>query len=1035
MPAINETTWRQTRAAKGYLRVYKPPVVFAASVNQTAFVYPLASLTFDTVTTGAYTDVVVGQLVKFMDASGNFKQWGRVRATPTSSILYIGHVSDGELSLADNDTFEVLNDFRPFSRIPTISQSGVEKKDYNLAWTDETNKIPPKCNGGPFVAGFIDPDTLVLSVDFDLTNSYAVAYGATLGATPYSGSVVDGTVVSGTIASGVFTAEFPAGERWCSFTVTDSNSKTHTCRVYVYAAERTGDNAPLNAVAESLEFDREGGSFRFRVLADDQTKETLQPGALVVFFMEETYGGSAGSLGNYAGRENVKFVGWLLENSLSIDPNKDTLVFTAESITYYAKHLPAFSRRLTHKTTATNWSEVKYLSLFRLIDYMLRWHSNLLELADLEKPSWNTTYAALPGLDTDEASLFEQVNNAAKAVEAVFGSDFNGRMYVRQNPQLMSDASRADVDTTLALQTSDYNFIGLTQRHRQQDYWLRGSALLASYGAITPFMSISPGDSPSQGERSSTLDRQLVASQADLNVRTGRKYFLENNEVPNARLSVFRGGQVVAPCLFEYVEVNLSASLNRRALSYSDTKFLPLRVSIDLDAETGTGKEEWELEPEVYGVAGKRVIVPVDRVEDYDYGAIPDYIPPVESVIEPIVTPITNLGDSIVYVQDNTVKSILRCRNFGTGVENWEIVFNILDIPSDYFGLPSANVYFPAGFVLDSWNPKNGMYVTTVAADISGNNNDDRVEVWYVGNLNAEPGNQTFTRIYDAIADRTGPFAGVPNQDSSINVNGMFGIVIQEAGFVHHGVLIQRHSLSGAMTRYDWGIQTSETCPWAFGHHAASGVSGKLYVAMGGIPGTIYKSANNGQTISSDHTPSSSRYFMFAHIPYNDNPNDNVAYFGVGGYGNGMLVRRNEDGSYDEVAISFYGGTPNEEVVAIHSYTDDRQYMAVMTLAGAGFGEMIGRSTDGGDTWEKVDLPSGSAYGSLSRFLGGWPYSKEIMVFHSYDGGGYRGIWWTDNFFSAATGADVVWNNAIGDYESVTGASYGGVIHTPVWVG
>jgi hypothetical protein len=53
------------------MALLSPTVVMAARVNQSTFAYPIGEVTFDTVTTGAYTDVQAAMTVMFGTSAGS----------------------------------------------------------------------------------------------------------------------------------------------------------------------------------------------------------------------------------------------------------------------------------------------------------------------------------------------------------------------------------------------------------------------------------------------------------------------------------------------------------------------------------------------------------------------------------------------------------------------------------------------------------------------------------------------------------------------------------------------------------------------------------------------------------------------------------------------------------------------------------------------------------------------------------------------------------------------------------------------------
>src|SRR5688572_19178710 len=79
------STVNPTYAAAQFISLCPNTTVFAARVNGAPSGTSYAQIAYDTVTTGAYTDIVVGQTI-YISASNSIRAAyfiGRIRATPT----------------------------------------------------------------------------------------------------------------------------------------------------------------------------------------------------------------------------------------------------------------------------------------------------------------------------------------------------------------------------------------------------------------------------------------------------------------------------------------------------------------------------------------------------------------------------------------------------------------------------------------------------------------------------------------------------------------------------------------------------------------------------------------------------------------------------------------------------------------------------------------------------------------------------------------------------------------------------------------
>jgi hypothetical protein len=74
-----------------YLLVWDNEVVFKARVNQSTFTDAFATITFDTVTIGAYTNAIEGYTI-YLSATDDIRAaywWGRLRSDASATVLNV----------------------------------------------------------------------------------------------------------------------------------------------------------------------------------------------------------------------------------------------------------------------------------------------------------------------------------------------------------------------------------------------------------------------------------------------------------------------------------------------------------------------------------------------------------------------------------------------------------------------------------------------------------------------------------------------------------------------------------------------------------------------------------------------------------------------------------------------------------------------------------------------------------------------------------------------------------------------------------
>lgn len=1025
MPAVaSPSLWRShPHSIREYLVILKPDVVFSASVNQASFTYPLASLTYDNVTVGAYTDIVVGQLARIRTAAGEIKGYTRVRKAPTSSLVYPAVIGQGDIDVDDNDVIDVLDDYRPQGKLPRIDASDPKHvtfyKDYDLAYSDQGAEPPPICNAGPFVARFVDPDTGLITVERDLTASFAVAPSATISS--YSGDIVDGTVTSGSIASGTFTATFPAGKRWCQFTATDSNGKTHTKHVLIVACERTGDNAPIRIVSKNLHGTvGDGWTAGFTLLADDVSADVVVQGALVVYFVEEVYDYTAGSIGGYPDDEAVHFVGWITTVPTSIEPEISDVDITCAGPIGILRALPGFSQSVSIKASPTNWNQMASLTLFRYIWYLIYWHTTILDICDIEAPDWIADYP-YARFDSDQANPYEIADAMAQAVTARLTCDRQGIFYLRKNPLYMTDEDRDDVPVIISLQASDWTKIRVEEQQRPPIFWLRASALVAQTGKPLPLLAISPGVLPGYGAIEDTFDKQLVASQTDLNIRAGHVY-AERAALDNKiEIGILTGGMIADPAWREWVRLTLDADTNRRGITYSNVRTVILEVDVDTDVENAATTESWNIQRETSGVPAVTQIVPKDASLN------PLLIPPLLDipVFDPLtMTPIFNGNITLA----NSPATYAWTRNalgrLRKGSVNWELVYGAGTL------YPGASQPRILDVRLDPWNPKNTAYITMHDGVLSG------ARIVQLDNLDSATPTITALLTSEELNTILGnspsgfymPY--IHHIDLSINVDGYMGVNM--VSYATGSYFLYRRN------RADSWRNSNPGSPFtiAFGHHAPSPTSGRIYVGQpqpgGGVfESRIILSTDMGQTWSTDYQftglPIFAPDYVLLDMPYQDNNSDLLLYASSQRpAASNSMVRRNADGSYTDIAPLISGNYCAAQSMVSYTY-DKNQLAAAVTDGGTRY---LVNTLDAGGSWTEItSLPTGGVPG----WIGGWPNDKQVLF--AIAQGGSAALSVTENLLSGSP-ASVVWQNFTYDFYSVVDTSGGAfaIGLVPVWV-
>lgn len=607
------------------LFLLSPEIIFAARVNQASFTYPLGEVTFDGVTTGAYTDVLPGMTVCFGSSAGA-DDYGRqrIRKAATSETLYVGRSSrgirDGEVDLADDCYISVLDDYRVWSKIPYASVSDDDPpqttwyKDHDIAVGTYTTNPPPVANCGPGLMATIDDNSSLITVDFDASNSFAMAGSLST----YLWDVGDGSITVGTSASATITATFPAGFRWVSLTVTDSNGNSHTARCPVYARDPADDETIDAFEITSHRINAQGQTLSVRIRQDIAASD-YPDGTLAMI--------ADGEPEDAEDRTHMLFLGWHQNDPASIQASqlatlKDTTLQLVD-VAGRLKSLPAFSQEVTVATTPADWDEMTVPTHDKYVHYLVHWHSTALDLADYTDTGTGASFAMID-FASSPGNVFDQVNERCNALEPDYFFTCNTLGQLRQiiDPMLQDSGDRTStVQTTI--DEDEWSSISYTgQRPPTVAMIQHEEAVLVSASEVDVVFGDAPGSSPGQGAIIQSHGNQLAPSQAILNKVVGHRYARINAPESHFMVGFAAGDDLdIEPADMTWVQLTMGADYAaQRGLNFTAARGLPHEISISYEhGRTGlvrTLQLEWERE--TAGTPGVTYTPPESDYEEPD---------------------------------------------------------------------------------------------------------------------------------------------------------------------------------------------------------------------------------------------------------------------------------------------------------------------------------------------------------------------------------------------------------------------------------
>ena len=610
--------------------LHSPTVVFAARVNQASFTWPLASVTYDTVTTGAYTDIGNNQTLLFGSTAGAYDLgMSRIRLDPTSSILYFGlssqGVNIGECNPTDNCYLTVISEQRVWSKPPFIDADGVTYMDGSIPYTDENTESKPVANAGPPFADEIDPDTGVITVSLSAADSFATADGATI--TGYLWTVgAGGTIVTGTTTTQDIEVEYTEGFRYCRLRVADSNGKQHNCYIPVLAIDPDDD-----PTVEAFQITRhtitaEGQELDIRLLENVSASTFLPGGFLMVI---------DGLPEDGEDRSNVLFWGWADTEDAQIEAEdtgllRDTTINCLD-VAGRLKQLPGYSQVLTHVASPATWAEAFQPNLDFFFFYLLYNQSTALALADFTWSGTSTAFA-FAELFADGSNLWDQVARKAQSMlpDRKLVCNRRGQLAIKSDPLIQETGSRP-LTTQATLAIEFWQSISYTEQRRPRVSWLRANALQASNSTITPLFAIAPGTSPGQGSAEQSISENIAVSQNTLNAAAGHHYARLN--APQGLFTVtlpVSDNSPYDPARMDWVELTITPEVAaQRGLTFTEARFL--LHQLDVRYQYGRGglvrTNTLRLERETVGIPAVTFVPAVAEQPTDDDPFTPPHVP------------------------------------------------------------------------------------------------------------------------------------------------------------------------------------------------------------------------------------------------------------------------------------------------------------------------------------------------------------------------------------------------------------------------
>jgi hypothetical protein len=474
-----------------------------AQVDQSSFTYPIHTIAMDNAS--GWEDVFSEMTVLFGTSPGaDDLGRQRVRSSPNSGTqLKIGMSSqgrrDGEVDLQENAHITVLDDFRAWAQIPDIDPSTDPPtifKDAELGDGVYVEDPPPIANCGRPAIGTVDSGSSELRVwlPHETNSSIAVADGATL--STYTWRLADAATLISTEGPGGASVydtnkvdaqrievDVTAGWHWFRQTVTDDNGLNHNSWVWVYAYEEGGTGA--NMLIEEFEITRRIQTSRGQqlnvIVREAIDKGTYPDGTMIALWDGEPSDGSD--------RSNVEFWGWHQGNPETIASERTGIVKNVNleclDIAGRLSILPGFPFTVGNDGSAVSgWAHIgPNANWFRLMAYVLNWHSNAFIVADWKPDKADIDNYPFVIRSCAGGNLFDQMNKQANALvpDYHFTCTRGGQLLTTVDPLIQTAANRT-VTVQATIDEDDWSRLDYTATFWPRFHWLREEARVTGHG-------------------------------------------------------------------------------------------------------------------------------------------------------------------------------------------------------------------------------------------------------------------------------------------------------------------------------------------------------------------------------------------------------------------------------------------------------------------------------------------------------------------------------------------------------------------------
>lgn len=589
----------QPQQVELYLNIYEPAPMLMARVNNNIN-RGEQDIPFGVVITGSVGNVEANYVL-LVGATEGGNELGTVRVRSASGTYikvaensHIGWCSGAYLTVLAYVDVEAI--YPRIIQKPGDPEDVIFYKDYDIAYTNQNDKMGSFVCMGPHRAAFRDPASGKVSLYWSSSGTYNVD-GASL---TFAWEFEGGTPSTSSARTPGFVEYDTAGDYVTKLTVTRADAAVSDVGYRFVSIKDRPDAGPKRPFTkwemESLAGSRgEGGWTTHIKMREPVPDSKLRDGALVVIFSDEYYGSTHQAIGTNAEHcESIFFVGYILKGSISYDYKQGVAEFDCGSITEMMKQAQGFAISCQDTTLAKTdtWYKINALSIQRALYHYMRWHSTVLNVCDFQyfEPDRYIQY-----FDTDRESLYDAVARFIETgVKGELVADRQGKLWGEIGAGATHTA-RTSIPLSFRMDRKDWGSNPpsnagpdaaksvhggqgptFTERLFPEVSYLEYGGIAysgISTGTWKAMLACSPGDAPNYKGSANQISGLILTTQAALNQLVGDMYAYANSQYPEAAFSLNGAYKFMDLAPLERFQVNVDAGDTPRGIALINEPF------------------------------------------------------------------------------------------------------------------------------------------------------------------------------------------------------------------------------------------------------------------------------------------------------------------------------------------------------------------------------------------------------------------------------------------------------------------------------